>query len=170
MVVCYATMRYDSNFDASAAQFQVTARYFMEIASLIITNFETDTELLDTALSIIPLLGKAGVHLSGIKKKCTRLLRSGKVDSRYLEIFGLIDMEELLKLLQAGNPFIDLFNLHAFIGLNQLNTSLPNNKATRKRKHNEFEDEKMVIDASMELLNLPSCNQFVVEVGSSLLV
>jgi hypothetical protein len=103
MVVCFAAMRYDPVFDATMSEAQVVARFFSEIANEIITYFESNGELLDTALSIIALVRNAGIHSSKIKKTCTLMLRSGRCNARYLEIFGLIAMDELLQLLQNGS-------------------------------------------------------------------
>jgi hypothetical protein len=39
------------------------------------------------------------------------MLRSGNLNARYLEIFGLIDMDELLKILQEGRQKLNYFYL-----------------------------------------------------------
>lgn len=96
-------MRYDSSFDCDKlVEAQNVTRYFVEIANVVITQFESNDDLLDTALSIIALVRNAGIHSSNIKHNCTRMLRSGQLNARYLEIFGLIAMDELLKLLKTG--------------------------------------------------------------------
>jgi hypothetical protein len=104
-------MRYDPTFDTNVPEALVVARRFSEIAHNLMANFESRTELLDSALSIIALVRNAGVHSTKIKKTCSMMLRSGNLNARYLEIFGLIDMDELLKILQEGRQKLNYFYL-----------------------------------------------------------
>lgn len=103
MIVCFATMRYDPNFDPNITDAQLIARTFSELANDIITHLPENEKLQDTALSIIALVRQAGIHSGQIKNQCLRLLRSGVVNARYLEIVGLLDMEDLLRFLLSGN-------------------------------------------------------------------
>lgn len=95
-------MRHDPEFDGSNVQAQLITRYFSEIASEIITHFESRDDLVDTALSIVLLIRNAGMQASKLKNDCSRMLRAGHLNKRYLEIYGLIDMTELLDLLKKG--------------------------------------------------------------------
>jgi hypothetical protein len=104
-------MRYDPDFDSSSAQAQVIARYFSEITYEIITHFESNDALIDTALSIILLIRNAGMQASKLKNDCARMLRAGHLNKRYLEIYGLVDMPELLDLLKKGESFKFTANL-----------------------------------------------------------
>jgi hypothetical protein len=106
MVVCFSSMRYDPDFDSTTAQVQVVARYFSEIVCEIIENFESKEKLVDTALSIILLIRNAGMQASKLKNTCARQLRAGILNKRYLEIYGLIDMPDLLDFLKKGNLII----------------------------------------------------------------
>jgi hypothetical protein len=105
MVVCFSSMRYDPQFDCLSVQAQLIARYFSEIACEIVETFETNEQLIDTALSIISLIRNAGTQASRLKNSCARQLRAGILNKRYLEIYGLIDMPELLDFLKKGKCF-----------------------------------------------------------------
>lgn len=95
-------MRYDPNFNANAPESLIVSRHLSEIAHELISHFESQDELIDSALSIISLVRNAGTCTAKIKKTCSEMLCSGHLNVRYLEIFGLIDMEELLKILGNG--------------------------------------------------------------------
>lgn len=95
-------MLYNPLFSSDSIESQTIARSFSEIANEILANFSTRDDLLDTALTIITLVRKVSVHTVKIKTLCSKMLQIGDVNKRYLEIFGLIDMEDLLKLLQNG--------------------------------------------------------------------
>jgi hypothetical protein len=45
------------------------------------------------------------MQASKLKNDCARMLRAGHLNKHYLEIYGLIDMPELLNLLKNGKPF-----------------------------------------------------------------
>lgn len=102
MVVCYSSMRCDPGFDDKAMQARVICRSFTEITNVIISHFESQKELVDTAFSIVSMVRNAGVHASKIKNDCARMLRMGQLNTHYLRIYALIDMEELFKLLMTG--------------------------------------------------------------------
>ncbi|KAI6190283.1 hypothetical protein M3Y97_00100700 [Aphelenchoides bicaudatus] len=102
MVVCFASIRYATDFNQSTAQAVTITRYFSEIVTEIISNFETKTDLVDTALSIILLIRNAGMQASKLKNDCVRMLRAGQLNKRYLEIYGLVDMSELMEFLKKG--------------------------------------------------------------------
>jgi hypothetical protein len=102
MIVCYATMRYDPNFNTNIPESLIVSRHLSEIAHELITHFELRDELIDSALSIISLVRNAGTCSAKIKKTCSAMLCSGHLNIRYLEIFGLIDMEDLLRILGNG--------------------------------------------------------------------
>lgn len=142
------------------------SRSLSEIAGGIITYFKDDVNLFDVALTIIALIRNAGVHAAKLKNDCSKMLRTGVLNKRYLEIFGLIDMSELLMLLDKGSqPFLNAackFRL----GLRQLSESIDKeNRPVSKNRREEFTKKEIAVDALMELMNLPTCSQYVITVS-----
>jgi hypothetical protein len=103
-IVCYSVIRFDPDFDgADATEFRLVRFHFNELVQAIFDNFEdTHPNLVDTALQIMAVIKSAGTHSARIKNIASRMFRSGNLNSRYLEVFGMIDMEALLKLLKDG--------------------------------------------------------------------
>lgn len=174
MVVCYSSMRCDPGFDDKVMQAKVICRSFTEITNVIIGHFESQEELVDTALSIVSMVRNAGVHASKIKHDCARMLRMGRLNTHYLGIYALIDMEELLKLLMTGRLLGLLSDskrlVYRALGLRQLENMVSDDASqalfNKKKLHaNEFEKEGIVIEALMTLLNSPIHNQCIVEVS-----
>lgn len=169
MVICFSSMRYDPSFDSSTVQSQGVARYFSEIASEIILHFENKPELLDTALSIISLIRNAGMQASKLKNDCARMLRVGYLNKRYLEIYGLVDMGELLELIKKGKLVTLGTLISCLLGFHQLENSLfavENTPAPRRKgqQSDELKTKTVMVEALMTLLNLPTCSQYIVEV------
>ncbi|KAI6184594.1 hypothetical protein M3Y97_00613100 [Aphelenchoides bicaudatus] len=81
------------------------------------------------------------------------MLRVGRLNKRYLEIYGLIDMSELMELLKKG--------------LHQLENELFATENTPVRKEpkqsNKSKLSDIAVEALLTLLNLPSCTQYIVE-------
>jgi len=154
IVVCYSTLRYNPAFDGNVTEAQLLCRLFSEIACDIITNFEEQhLGLVDSAFFILSLVQKAGVHAANIKNIAIKMLRSGQLNPRYLEVFALTDMNELLGIFNQGLAQFEKLTFEAE----------KNPRKRRLTKTTDFAKPEVVIRAIMDLFSSPICMQYIVE-------
>ncbi|KAI6186269.1 hypothetical protein M3Y98_00114600 [Aphelenchoides besseyi] len=152
-IVCYARTQEKFVRMNNDSFLGTLCRRFLDVVQKIFDYNEiVDEDLHNTALTIMSFVKVKGMSVINIINTTERLLRGGRLDKRTLEIFGMHDMTQILKIIDEG--------LTQLVDTSSKMKSVQSSPTKRIRTRT-FSDEIVVLDSLNYLLSSSTCSQYI---------
>ncbi|KAI6209826.1 hypothetical protein M3Y96_00262400 [Aphelenchoides besseyi] len=161
-IVLFTTIRGDPKFEPGNVEAMQVSRLFILVVDKIFVSdphgFDRQPKhpgLFDSAFLIMSTLRTGGQHLQQVRQGTTRMIKAGQCNVKWIETFGLLDMEQLLNVIRSGLKQMEKSSKSA-------QAAATIQKGGRNRSE-FFANEKTVIETLDTVLASQPCQQYILD-------